>query len=227
MPNNVTNRLEINADSETVKDIMNFLKEEPNKGNQPSYIDFNKIIPMPKELLIEASSTGEFGMQYILAMQRKPFNSLDDLKAIKWIESLTEESSRKEAIQLGELYLKNQAQYGYPTWYEWSIATWGTKWNAYNQDFDEPNILWFDTAWDGVPKVIEKLSEIFPDIEFHYAYADEYLGSNTGKGTAKNGKIKMTVPDDGSNEAFEIMFEVKPEIEEWFELTDEGYKWIS
>lgn len=226
MPNNVTNRLEINADNETVKEIMNLLKGKSNKSKEPCYIDFNRIIPMPKELLIEASSTGECGLKYILAMQRKPFNSLNDLKAIQWIESLSEKN-RKEAIRLGELYLKNQAQYGYPTWYEWSNATWGTKWNAYNQDFDEPNILWFDTAWSGVPQLIEKLSEKFPDVEFHYAYADEYFGSNTGKGTAKNGKIKMTVPDDGSNEAFEIMFEVKPGIEEYFELTDGGYKWIA
>ena len=34
---------------------------------------------------------------------------------------------------------------------EWSIANWGTKWNAFNQNFEEPNVLWFDTAWEGVP----------------------------------------------------------------------------
>ncbi|WP_172624266.1 hypothetical protein [Phocaeicola dorei] len=31
----------------------------------------------------------------------------------------------------------------------------------------------------------------------------------------------------GSNEAFEIMFFVKPGMDEYFELTDEGYKWVS
>ena len=95
------------------------------------------------------------------------------------------EERRKQAIQLGELYLSNQKQYGYSTWYEWSINTWGTKWNAYNQKFEEPNILWFDTAWNSVTSLIGKLSEKFPNVEFSYAYADEYLGSNNGKGTAK------------------------------------------
>ena len=118
-------------------------------------------------------------------------------------------------------------KYGYPTWYEWSTATWGTKWNAYHQDFEEPNILWFDTAWNGVPLLIQKLSEIFPDVEFHYAYADEDLGFNTGRGTARNGEINMTIPEGRSNEAFEIMFFVKPGMDEYFELTDEGYKWVS
>ena len=132
---------------------------------------------MPKDLLIEASTSGEFGMQYIIAQQRKPFNSQDDLKVIQWME-IQEEKVREEALQLGMTYLRNWGKYGYPTWYEWSIANWGTKWNAFNQNFEEPNVLWFDTAWEGVPLLIQTLSEIFPDVEFQYAYADEDLGSN-------------------------------------------------
>lgn len=224
MPNYVTNRLEINADRETVQKVMNFLKGKTDDDNTPCYIDFNNIIPMPEELLIEASSSGERGMQYITAIQRKPFNSPDDLKIIQWMEELTEKD-RKEALQLGVLYLENQRKYSYTTWYEWSIATWGTKWNALHQDFEEPNVLWFDTAWDGVPRLIRKLSERFPDVEFHYAYADEDLGYNVGRGTARNGEIDMTFPDGGSNEAFEIAFFVKPGLDEYFELTNEGYKW--
>ena len=64
-------------------------------------------------------------------------------------------------------------------------------------------------------------------MEFHYAYADEDLGFNTGRGTARNGEINMTIPEGRSNEAFEIMFFVKPGMDEYFELTDEGYKWVS
>ena len=100
MPNHVTNRLEINADRETVQSVMNFLRGENDDDNTPCYIDFNNIIPMPKKLLIEASSSGEFGMQYIIAMQRKPFNSQDESRAIQWMESQTEKV-RKDALQLG------------------------------------------------------------------------------------------------------------------------------
>lgn len=105
------------------------------------------------------------------------------------------------------------------------LPTGGTKWNAFNQNFEEPNVLWFDTAWEGVPLLIQTLSEIFPDVEFQYAYADEDLGSNVGKGTIRNGETDMTFPDNGSNEAFEIVFFVKPGLEEYLELTDEGYRW--
>lgn len=225
MPNYVTNRLEINAENDKVQEIMNFCVGKPMKDGTPNYIDFNKIIPMPKELMIEASTSGERGLQYIQAMQRKPDNTPEDLKTIKWIESLSEEN-RKKVIELGEKYLNNQRLYGYPNWYEWATATWGTKWNAGNQDFDSPNILWFDTAWSGVPKLIGKLSERFPDVEFLYAYADESWGSNTGKGIIKNGEINMITPKNASCEAYEITFEVKPGLEKYYKLTPEGYKWI-
>lgn len=159
MPNHVTNRLEINADRETVQKVMNFLKGETDDHNTPCYIDFNNIIPMPKELLIDKCSSGDFGMKYLEAMQRKPFNSLNDLKAIQWMKGLAEKD-RKEALQLGASYLENKKKYGYPTWYEWSITTWGTKWNAYDQYFEEPNILWFDTAWNATayPKTFRDIS---------------------------------------------------------------------
>ena len=61
MPNHVTNRLEINADRETVQKVMNFLKGKTDDDNTPCYIDFNNIIPMPEELLIEKNSSGDFG----------------------------------------------------------------------------------------------------------------------------------------------------------------------
>lgn len=95
MPNHVTNRLEINADRETVQSVMNFLKGENDADNTPCYIDFNNIIPMPKELLIEASSSGELGMQYIIAMQRKPNNSQEELRTIQWVENLDEKVRKK------------------------------------------------------------------------------------------------------------------------------------
>lgn len=106
MPNYVTNRLEINADRETVQNVMDFLKGKTDEDSTPCYIDFNNIIPMPKDLLIEASTSGEFGMQYIIAQQRKPFNSQDDLKVIQWME-IQEEKVREEALQLGMTYLRN------------------------------------------------------------------------------------------------------------------------
>lgn len=98
MPNHVTNRLEINADRETVQKVMNFLKGKTDDDNTPCYIDFNNIIPMPEELLIEKSSSGDLGMKYLEAMQLKPFYFLlddDALRTIQWIEGLAERTEKK------------------------------------------------------------------------------------------------------------------------------------
>ena len=49
MPNHVTNRLEINADRETVQSVMNFLKGENDADNTPKlllllvYLKFLKL----------------------------------------------------------------------------------------------------------------------------------------------------------------------------------------
>ena len=101
MPNHVTNRLEINADRETVQKVMNFLKGKTDDDNTPCYIDFNNIIPMPEELLIEKSSSGDLGMKYLEAMQLKPFYFLlddDALRTIQWIEGLAEKRMQGGAL---------------------------------------------------------------------------------------------------------------------------------
>lgn len=96
MPNHVTNRLEINADRETVQKVMNFLKGKTDDDNTPCYIDFNNIIPTPEELLIERNSSGDLGMKYLEAMQRKPFYySSDDLRIIQWVKGLAEKTEKK------------------------------------------------------------------------------------------------------------------------------------
>ncbi|CAM3292971.1 DUF1281 family ferredoxin-like fold protein [Vagococcus fessus] len=70
------------------------------------------------------------------------------------------------------------------TWSEWCVRHWGTKWNAYSlNDLIErntENIIYFQTAWSGVPKIILLLAQAFPEVSFKYEYADEDFGYNTG-----------------------------------------------
>lgn len=60
-------------------------------------------------------------------------------------------------------------------WYDWNVAHWGTKWNAYcqsvvEQDNDEIT-LQFDTAWSPPEPVIARLKEI---IEEKYPESEGY-----------------------------------------------------
>ncbi len=60
-------------------------------------------------------------------------------------------------------------------WYGWSINNWGTKWNAYDTTYDVamPNIVEFFTAWNPPMPVLQKLSEMFPDVTIHLHTEDE------------------------------------------------------
>lgn len=74
-------------------------------------------------------------------------------------------------------------------WYDWSIKNWGTKWNADNTYIDYENqSIYFQTAWDGVPKLMGLLSQKF-NAEFIYKYADEDRFMNTGNFSFNNGKV--------------------------------------
>lgn len=59
-------------------------------------------------------------------------------------------------------------------WFEWNTAHWGTKWKTFDvyvnrQDYT----IEFQTAWTGVPLVIEQLAKIFPNTTIEYDYEEE------------------------------------------------------
>lgn len=68
--------------------------------------------------------------------------------------------------------------YDGPNWYDFNIANWGTKWDAYDVNNGE-TYLEFNTAWDTPKPVVEALAKMIDDIVF-CIYADEGLGSNCG-----------------------------------------------
>lgn len=85
-------------------------------------------------------------------------------------------------------------------WYDWNIAHWGTKWNSYGYcEYDQSkNALKFNTAWSAPHPVIEKLSEMYPDIGIEHSWADEDIGYNCGKYVYADGeRIEEYFPDYG------------------------------
>lgn len=220
MPNYVGNILTINAEQSCVNEVLNFIKNE--KENMA--IDFNKIIPMPEGLDIDDSSLGEEGL-VVIKKQKNEDLSIYEEEIIKRFNDKSQEL-QKEALELGQQYYDNLKKYGYKTWYDWSRANWGTKWNAMNTELMDNDSIYFETAWNGVEPLICALSEKFPDVEFEYKYADEDTGYNCGEGSVQNGEIDMYYPDGGSKEAYEIAFEVRPYLEEEYELVDGKYEYI-
>ena len=186
MPNHITNRLKVTGSNEQVKKLFNKIrsKKEDTEENK-CFIDFNKIIPMSKSLSITSGSSVDNAI-LILNDDKKGLSEMLDYSWVK-DENITNIEDLKKRLlknlspkdlEQGKLALDNIKNYGHKDWYSWSIANWGTKWNAYSQIQIKENIISFETAWSTPFPLMEELSRMFPDLTIEVAYADEDIGSN-------------------------------------------------
>jgi hypothetical protein len=213
MPNYIQNRLVVTANSnEELKDFLCRIKSTEHFDDKEQEIDFNQIIPMPMALRgTEASSRTNDAVYYYLVktnqeemvsriLRHPQFYTMDRF-------ANTNEKELNELLEIGKKYVEIFKEYGAKDWYEWSYANWGTKWNAYEtyvETLDEYSvILSFQTAWCGVPNIIQKLTEMFPTIIFDYKYSDEDMGYNCGEGYGENGEFSSLMLQGGSDEAIE------------------------
>ena len=228
MPNYIQNKLVVNCKS--AEELQSFLNTI--EGEEDRVIDFNKITPMPIELIdTEESSTTYENLYYYL----NDSNKLDEVEKIGKTHSLLRyykpilfdksEKDIKEKIKKGEQSYNNFIKYGFVSWYGWSLYHWGTKWNA-KETYIIKNrtcaTIGFVTAWSGVPLIIEKLAKIFPNVYFEYSYADEDRGCNVGFGTTENGEFLFTEIEDNSKEALDLYTELWGEWEDEWEEEEEN-----
>ena len=191
MPNWVTNFIELEGDEKRIDELKETIKnDEYGVGT----VDFNKIIPMPKELDILCGSSTDRGLKaykemveiYQLGVKRTKEELLNIPEESEKAFLKQRKDIKPEDWENGRQAFRNTLKYGYPTWYEWSCHNWGTKWGAcgYSEGIDykaEPNKLWFQTAWSAPHPILEKLSKEYPDIRFTHEWADEDLGVNCGR----------------------------------------------
>lgn len=200
MPNWVTNVVKV---TERIEEFKNKVLSVNDEGKE--YFNFNNIIPMPKDLLIESGSDS--------------YKYLDNHKIKKLFQGTflntnnTEETQEEfvnrvllNLIKRGIPYaeteelknreldrIRNQAKgfynlqkYGYEDWYAWSYDNWDTKWNACDTEIIENCTglyIIFKTAWSCPFAIFKNLCDEF---NFTVAYADEDIGSNLGIVTCKD-----------------------------------------
>ncbi|TGT76739.1 MULTISPECIES: hypothetical protein [unclassified Mesorhizobium] len=149
-----------------------------------TFLDFQQIIPMPASasdvvedslspnvLAIMARSSSIVNIWNHLRQhdtngilgEWKGYVGFEDGEIEERLERLYPgciERARKMALCIGET--------GYKSWYDWSIANWGTKWNSYDfeQVSEEPFQFTFDTAWDFPEPVFEALARRYPTLHF-------------------------------------------------------------
>lgn len=89
----------------------------------------------------------------------------------------------------------------------WCIAQWGTKWNSYGYTADtgfKDGKLTFLTAWSAPHPILEKLSEMYPDIKFEHEWADEDIGMNCGRHIYFDGERTEEYYPESSRERIEF-----------------------
>lgn len=206
MPNYVQNKMTIT--SHHIGQLWEAIK------GKDSLLDFNQMIPMPPSLQIESSSVMELSFYAEIYLQEgmipdglrsryeKERHMHESLKA--YLRRL--EKQRQIDRDLGRTAYQNQQQYGYTDWYGWSIAHWGTKWNAMDVVMTDPgHTLSFQTAWAAPIPVIQKLAVMFPDSTITHVWADEDIGTNCGWMRYEDGKLQETyAPPDHSSIAYEV-----------------------
>lgn len=221
MPNHVKNQLHLSGDRNRINELLKSIKGEN------TVLDFNKIIPMPESLHIEAGSKTERGLAaykefiavYIFDGSVQKPDLLDIPEKSEQAFLRMRKDIQPDEWELGKTAFQNQIRYGAPTWYEWAIENWGTKWSAYDTGMEINNTIIFNTAWSRAMPVISKLAEMYPVISFMYRWADEDLGSNVGIAEFKSGEL---VHDEFyeacSREAYELAADL------WgLNLEEEGY----
>lgn len=166
-------------------------------------LDFNLLISMPAELMMEeGSNTERCVMFYLTERCSIQLQELDEKKlrvvsalvgnqfSSKWPEEVfrrvsewmndASEPEKDKAYADGRQYVSNYEKYGAATWYGWSIRNWGTKWNAGKTVILDRDTIQFDTAWSNPAPIVQKLGELYPALRIEHWWADEDVGSNTG-----------------------------------------------
>ena len=123
---------------------------------------------------------------------------------------------------------------GADDWWNNNVNSWGTKWDVFgegvNRHMEEGHVSYsFQSAWAPPTPVIERLAEIFPEVEIEFKYMETGMDF-WGVETYKNGELLGEQSGSISHEAYEIMeyecwacqsYEEEGESEEYFEYLHE------
>ena len=227
MANNIANKLIVKATTQA--EIEDFLSAIAGAEED---IDFEKIVPMPECLVDSIAGSENNNAVYYYLMTAGKEDMVDKLLPYPQLYSMDRFKGKTEE-QLSDYKVAGEKAYslalqcGSIDWYYWRISNWGTKWNAYGTYIenccDGSVEIYFSTAWDGVIPIIEKLVEMFPNLEFIYRYADENMSYNCGEGYGADGSVSFKSPEDGSDEAMALYVECWQEDWSNFVKTEDGW----
>ena len=84
-------------------------------------------------------------------------------------------------------------------WYEWSVQNWGTKWGDYEGRFvsqgDDAVELQFTTAWSAPVDGMDKVTELFPKLNFVLTYWEPNMGFSGAVGWVNGSRTAESEQD--------------------------------
>ena len=183
MPNWVRCYINFGGNDSDMNKVFNAIKSLDKDGNE-NVFDFNKLIPMPDSLNIEAGSMSDLAYAYYMVKVRSTLPNNVSYSSKKDVIDRVEKDisiSSHDMLERGKVICHNYEKYGSKDWYDWCCSNWGTKWNACQCERSEDSID-FETAWSWPEPVMLKLAELCSKygIRFEGKWADEDCGSNTG-----------------------------------------------
>lgn len=206
MPNHCSNTFYFTGNEDDIAELKKRVivyrnPDDEDYTGEPIAFDFNGIVPMPESLNVSTCSTSACYALTLLKLppdllltSSKVFRHLDhilwqlkqqeidtaNLTVARFIQHLRDNPELQDNcqfdLQLGQQYYDNIQNHGSKDWYDWSIANWGTKWNAYACviEQDEPTILsgCFETAWSPPEPVFRAIAEQFPNVDITARYLE-------------------------------------------------------
>src|SRR4029077_15016396 len=179
------------------------------KQDEYQYLDFEEIIPTPKEIREgESDSRGKIGYEVWYGEEWQ------EILTYEWVkpEKIKTRKELQKLLQKLDPEYKRQAdrrkanikKYGSPDWDYWALNKWGTKWNSSDlgfrmnvgpRDWGVTEIdFTFLTAWSPPEPILQKLSEMEPDLRF------EVVGWEGGMGFSCKGSFQGGVGSYDCNE---------------------------
>ena len=155
MPNWCFNRVTFTGTSGDIENLVTHLESER------SHFDFNNVIPMPPELSEVTSPVTAFKTKAEVELYN------DKHKNVEF-------GAGKAITHAKHRFLIKK--YGHADWYNWSIATWGCKWNNGNEvgvsdNSKNGHVSYdFDTPWGPPEGIYKKLHETFPEVDISWFY---------------------------------------------------------
>lgn len=158
MPNHISNEIIIHSDNyQEALDYMRTDNVDDYGKEYTRHFDFNKIKQMPEELNIESSTSATTAHILYLQINNIPVHPKYNYN-YNFVNRYRDEYDMRpgsKMYELGKQVHTNWEKYGYPNWYEWSNANWGTKWNAYETKYTSDRSVYFESAWDAPLDIVE------------------------------------------------------------------------